>query len=212
MPNTKSAERRMRNSARNNLQNSAVKSKLRRVEKQFRAARVDVDVSEFIEAEQMQASVAGHDPGEDTFVGGFDEFVDQLGGGDVADSTALLAGSQSQPDEQMGLAGSRSEGDRLQQLRSVLLCEVRVVAETHPLFGRLLAAKSFKRWNGVLLLVIDLPDGSPGTIRCDATDVLGVAEPGLRSVLDGAGLRALHRLVGQVATRAEVGVHVWTRK
>ena len=38
MPNTKSAERRMRNSARKNLQNSAVKSKLRRVEKQFRAS------------------------------------------------------------------------------------------------------------------------------------------------------------------------------
>jgi hypothetical protein len=82
---------------------------------------------------------------------------------------------------------------------------VRVVAETHPLFGRLLAAKSFKRWNGVLLLVIDLPDGSPGTIRCDATDVLGVVELGLRSVLDRAGLRALHRLVVQLATRAEVG-------
>ncbi len=101
---------------------------------------------------------------------------------------------------------TNSEGDRLQQLRAVLPCEVRVVAETHPLFGRLLAAKSFKRWNGVLLLVIDLPDGSPGTIRCDATDVLGVVESGPRSVLDGAGLRALHRLVGQVATRAEVGV------
>ena len=40
MPNTKSAERRMRNSARKNLQNSAVKSKLRRVEKLFRAALV----------------------------------------------------------------------------------------------------------------------------------------------------------------------------
>jgi hypothetical protein len=107
---------------------------------------------------------------------------------------------------QVRLAHPDSEGDRLQQLRAVLPCEVRVVAETHPLFGRLLAAKSFKRWNGVLLLVIDLPDGSPGTIRCDATDVLGVVEPGLRSVLDGAGLRALHRLVGQLATRAEVGV------
>jgi hypothetical protein len=106
----------------------------------------------------------------------------------------------------MGFPGSDSEGDRLQQLRAVLPCEVRVVAETHPLFGRLLSAKSFKRWNGVLLLVIDLPDGSPGTIRCDATDVLGVVGPGPRSVLDGAGLRALHRLVGQLATRAEVGV------
>jgi small subunit ribosomal protein S20 len=37
MPNTKSAERRMRNSQRKNLQNSAVKSRLRRTEKQFRA-------------------------------------------------------------------------------------------------------------------------------------------------------------------------------
>ncbi len=106
----------------------------------------------------------------------------------------------------VGFPYSDSEGDRLQQLRAVLPCEVRVVAETHPLFGRLLAVKSFKRWNGVLLLVIDLPDGSPGTIRCDATDVLGVVEPGLRSVLDAAGLRALHRLVVQVATRVEVGV------
>ncbi len=37
MPNTKSAERRMRNSARKKLQNSRVKSSLRRVEKEFRA-------------------------------------------------------------------------------------------------------------------------------------------------------------------------------
>ena len=37
MPNTKSAERRMRNSARKNLQNSSVKSRLRRLEKEFRA-------------------------------------------------------------------------------------------------------------------------------------------------------------------------------
>jgi len=37
MPNTKSAERRMRNSQRKQLQNSAVKSRLRRAEKHFRA-------------------------------------------------------------------------------------------------------------------------------------------------------------------------------
>ncbi len=117
-----------------------------------------------------------------------------------------LGGLDRQSDSEVSFAGARSEGDRLQQLRAVLPCEVRVAAQTHPLFGRLLTAKSFKRWNGVLLLVIDLPDGSPGTIRCDATDVLGVVEPGLRSVLDGAGLRALHRLVGQLATRDEVGV------
>jgi len=39
------------------------------------------------------------------------------------------------------------------------------------LFGRLLAARSFKRWSGVLMLVVELPDGSPGSIRADATDV-----------------------------------------
>ena len=36
MPNTKSAARRMRNSKRKNLHNSSVKSKLRRLEKEFR--------------------------------------------------------------------------------------------------------------------------------------------------------------------------------
>ncbi|MDT7731629.1 MAG: hypothetical protein QOK45_1882, partial [Mycobacterium sp.] len=134
------------------------------------------------------------------------EGFDEVGGGEVADLVPGIDRRDSEADQGVGLAGPGSEGDRLQQLRAVLPCEVRVVVETHPLFGRLLAAKSFKRWNGVLLLVIDLPDGSPGTIRCDATDVLGVSEPGPRSVLDGAGLRALRRLVVQVATRAEVGV------
>ena len=38
MPNTKSAERRMRNSARKNLHNRSVKSALRRLEKNFRTA------------------------------------------------------------------------------------------------------------------------------------------------------------------------------
>ena len=117
---------------------------------------------------------------------GVGEPGDPFGGGGEQDPVPGLAGPDRQPDGQVGLAGAGSEGDRLQQLRAVLPCEVRVVAETHPLFGRLLAAKSFKRWNGVLLLVIDLPDGSPGTIRCDATDVLGVVEPGPRSVLDAA--------------------------
>lgn len=98
---------------------------------------------------------------------------------------------------QVGFAHAHSEGDRLQQLRAVLPCDVRVVAETHPLFGRLLAARSFKRWSGVLMLVVELPDGSPGSIRADATDVFGgsVAEGAVAVlVLDAAGLRELHRL------------------
>jgi hypothetical protein len=37
------------------------------------------------------------------------------------------------------------------------------------------AARFFKRLDGVLLLVIELPDGSPGTIPA-AADVLGSAE------------------------------------
>ena len=54
----------------------------------------------------VQSSVAGDDTGEDPFVGGFDEFVDQLRGGDVADPAALFAGRQPQPYEQVGLAGA----------------------------------------------------------------------------------------------------------
>ena len=45
----------------------------------------------------------------------------------------------------------------------------------HPLFGELLACSGFKRRNGVLLLVVELPDGSPGTVRADATDVFAAA-------------------------------------
>ena len=131
---------------------------------------------------------------------------DPVAGGVEEHRVAGVGGFDAESDRQVCFPDTWSEGDRLQQLRAVLPCEVRVVAETHPLFGRLVAAKSFKRWNGVLLLVIDLPDGSPGTIRCDATDVLGVVEAGLRSVLDAAGLRALRRLVDRLATGAVVGV------
>jgi hypothetical protein len=39
----------------------------------------------------------------------------------------------------------------------VLPCEVRVISVTHPLSGRLVAARSFKRLDGVLYLVIERP-------------------------------------------------------
>ena len=74
--------------------------------------------------------------------------------------------------------------------------EVRVTSATHPLSGRLLAARSFTRLGGVLMLVVELPDGSPGTIPVAATDVLGPSEPGGAAVvLDAAGLRRLRALV-----------------
>jgi hypothetical protein len=75
-----------------------------------------------------------------------------------------------------------------------------------PLSGRLVAARTFKRLNGELLLVIELPDGSPGTIPAAATDVLGPAEaagPGV--VLDTAGWRWLRDLVLVLAGRDGAG-------
>jgi hypothetical protein len=81
----------------------------------------------------------------------------------------------------------------------VLPAEVRVTAATHPLFGRLLWASGFKRLGGVLHLVVVLPDGSPGTIRADATGVFGEggqapSEPGA-TVLSVEGIRQLRVLV-----------------
>jgi len=76
-----------------------------------------------------------------------------------------------------------------------------VTASSHPLFGRLLPARGFKRLNGVVFLVVALPDGSPGTIRVDATDVLGATTPPPARVLDVDGLRALHELVERLGSR-----------
>ncbi|MGI8946694.1 MAG: hypothetical protein ACR2FV_01690 [Ornithinimicrobium sp.] len=79
---------------------------------------------------------------------------------------------------------------------------MRVTSASHPLFGHLLAAHHFRRVDGVVFLVVDLPDGSPGTVRVDATDVLGapVSEP-VVTVLDGEGLRVLQALVARLPTR-----------
>jgi hypothetical protein len=83
---------------------------------------------------------------------------------------------------------------------------VRVTAWTHPLFGELLACSGFRRWNGVLLLVVELPDRSPGTIRADATDVFPT-EPAasMGVVLDGAGVQVLHALVAALRPRCAAG-------
>ncbi|HEY6747669.1 MAG TPA: hypothetical protein VI357_18365 [Mycobacteriales bacterium] len=87
----------------------------------------------------------------------------------------------------------------------MLPCEVRVTGEAHPLFGRLVKAAAFKRLNGVLHLVVELPDGSPGTIRADATDVLGFeGARGLAVVLDADGVRELRALVGRLGVAGSV--------
>jgi hypothetical protein len=96
----------------------------------------------------------------------------------------------------MRFAGAGSDDDRLHYLRSVLPCEVRVVGQTHPLFGQVLRASSFTRLNRVLHLVVGLPDGSPGTIRAAVTDVFGQAgQPEMTVAFDIEGLRELRALV-----------------
>jgi hypothetical protein len=84
----------------------------------------------------------------------------------------------------------------------VLPAEVRVTAETHPLFGRLLRAVGFKRLGGVLHLVVVLPDGSPGTIRAEATSVFGEAAPVAgTTVLSVEGIRHLRAVVAAQSGR-----------
>jgi hypothetical protein len=116
--------------------------------------------------------------------------------GEPADPHAGVDDGVGQGFDEVTFAGARRDSDRLQHLRRVLPCEVRVTAAVHPLFGRLLPATGFKRWEGELLLVVVLPDGSPGTIRVDVTDVLGAAEVEVSaSVLSVDGLRRLRQFV-----------------
>jgi hypothetical protein len=76
------------------------------LEQQLCSAWVDLDVAEFVEAEQVEPPVAADHAGQLPFVGGFDELVHELCGGDVADPAALLAGREAEADQQMGLAGA----------------------------------------------------------------------------------------------------------
>lgn len=79
----------------------------------------------------------------------------------------------------------------------MLPCEVLVTAAAHPLSGCCLTAYAFRHVDGVLHLKVKLPEGLPGLIRADATDVQGAPdEPQLAGlVLDAAGLRELRGLV-----------------
>ncbi len=91
----------------------------------------------------------------------------------------------------------RRDSYRLQQLRAILPTEVRIIRESHPLFGQLLEATTFKRWRGVLHLVVTLPDGSPGTVPAEATNVFGQEEDeSVTTVLTAEGFRHLRTLVG----------------
>ncbi len=67
---------------------------------------------------------------------------------------------------------------------------------SHPLFGEVLEASGFKRWNGQVLLVVRLPDDSPGTVRAESTDVFAEAAMAATPLaMDGEGIQRLHGLV-----------------
>lgn len=67
---------------------------------------VEFHVSEFVNAEQIDTSVAGDRLVQLLLVGGLDQFVNQLGGEGVADAVALHRGLGAERDEHVGLAGA----------------------------------------------------------------------------------------------------------
>jgi len=74
----------------------------------------------------------------------------------------------------------------------------------HPLAGCTLMASWFKHIGGVLVLGVELPDGSAATVPAAATDVFGtvvVRERGL--VLDADGLRGLRGLAARLLENAQ---------
>src|SRR5262249_12172848 len=64
---------------------------------------VDLGVAQLIKQEKVRAAVAAGQAGQLPLVGGLDQLVDQLGGGDVTDPAAPLAGRQAEPDQQVSL-------------------------------------------------------------------------------------------------------------
>ncbi len=74
----------------------------------------------------------------------------------------------------------------------------------HPLAGCVLRASWFKHIGGVLVLGVELPDGSTATVPAAVTDVFGtvvVQERGL--VLDADGLRGLRVLAARLLESAQ---------
>jgi hypothetical protein len=72
-----------------------------------------------------------------------------------------------------------------------------VTRPTHPLFDRLLPATGFRRRSGVLLLVVTLPDGTPGTIPAAATGILAEGATEVDpTVLSADGFRRFRELCG----------------
>jgi hypothetical protein len=84
-----------------------------------------------------------------------------------------------------------------------------VVSPQHPLNGERLAALSFTRREKKLMLVVVLPDGSPGMVALAATDLLGARsdDAAVRSTtLSVTGVRRLRAMIAMhQARRAPTG-------
>ena len=73
-----------------------------------------------------------------------------------------------------------------------------MTASWHPLCGRAMLARSFRRLKGELMLAVVLPDGPAGMVAAVATDVFGEqprAGPGPGTVLTADGVRRLRALL-----------------
>ena len=102
-------------------------------------------------------------------------------------------GGVAEGEQQVRLAGSGSDGERLQHLRAVLPCTVRVTAAMHPLFG---VAGLLGPCGGT---VVAARGGTVGRkrARCGGRDGHSASAPATPTelVLDGEGIHALHGLV-----------------
>jgi hypothetical protein len=102
----------------------------------------------------------------------------------------------------MRFPDTNSAGDRLQQLRAVLPCEITVIDCAHPLYGEQLRALSFRRRQGVLKLVVVLPDGTPGMVAADSTDVFGGDAAGVARLATTLSVDGVRRLRSRLAPDA----------
>ncbi len=79
-----------------------------------------------------------------------------------------------------------------------------MIAPTHPLCGRRLQAKAFRHQDDELILVVVLPDDSPGFVAAAVTDIFGTPEPAMGpvTVLSVEGARRFRSLVEAGTTKA----------
>ena len=77
------------------------------LKQQFCSSAIQLHVAEFVDHEQVDATVTGDGSCEVLLVGGFDEFVDESGGERVFDTEPLLRGRRAEAYEQVALAGAR---------------------------------------------------------------------------------------------------------